>query len=42
MFSAYRDIFGIPGALKFSAAGLIARLPIALLGLGVVLFIQAE
>ncbi|OFL68039.1 MULTISPECIES: MFS transporter [unclassified Brevibacterium] len=42
MFSAYRDIFRIPGTLKFSAAGLIARLPIALLGLGLVLFIQEE
>lgn len=42
MFSAYREIFSIPGALKFSAAGVIARLPIALLGLGLVLFIQSE
>ena len=41
MLSPYRSIFALPGALKFSLAGLIARLPIAILGLGLVLFVQA-
>lgn len=40
MFRNYQEIFSLPGALKFSLAGLIARFPIAILGLGVVLFIQ--
>lgn len=42
MFSNYREILGLPGALNFSLAGLAARLPISLLGLGIVLFIQGE
>ena len=40
MFRNYQEIFSLPGALKFSLAGLIARFPIAILGLGIVLFIQ--
>lgn len=40
MFNNYREILSIPGALKFSLAGLVARMPIAVLGLGIVLFIQ--
>lgn len=40
MLSKYRDIFSLPGAWQFSVAGLIARLPMAILGLGTVLFIQ--
>nr|WP_272902507.1 MFS transporter [Brevibacterium daeguense] len=36
----YQEIFALPGALRFSLAGLIARFPIAVLGLGIVLFIQ--
>lgn len=31
----------LPGAWKFSVAGLIARYPMSLLGLGIVLFVQA-
>src|SRR5699024_8437506 len=30
----------LPGALKFALAGLVARMPVAVLGLGIVLFIQ--
>ncbi|GAA1628494.1 MFS transporter [Brevibacterium sanguinis] len=40
MFKNYREILALPGALRFSMAGLVARMPIAVLGLGIVLFIQ--
>ncbi|WP_231445137.1 MFS transporter [Brevibacterium zhoupengii] len=40
MFNNYREILSLPGALKFSLAGLVARMPIAVLSLGIVLFIQ--
>ncbi|HJA59530.1 MAG TPA: MFS transporter [Candidatus Brevibacterium intestinavium] len=40
MFNNYREILSLPGALKFSLAGLVARMPVAVLGLGIVLFIQ--
>lgn len=42
MLRTYSEIFALPGALKFSLAGLVARMPIAILGLGIVLFIQGE
>jgi len=37
----YADIFRIPGAWRFSAAGVIGRMPMAMFGLGVVLLISA-
>ena len=37
----YADIFRIPGAWRFSAAGLIGRMPMAMFGLGTVLLISA-
>ena len=37
----YEDIFQIPGAWRFSAAGLIGRMPMAMFGLGTVLLISA-
>ena len=37
----YADIFRIPGAWRFSAAGVIGRMPIAMYGLGTVLLISA-
>lgn len=40
MLSTYRDILSLPGAWRFSFAGLIARFPMAILGLGIVLFVQ--
>lgn len=40
MLQKYQEIFALPGALRFSLAGLVARLPIAVLGIGIVLFIQ--
>ena len=38
---AYRDILAIPGALKFCAAGLLARSGGAMMGLGIVLMVTA-
>ncbi len=38
---AYRDILSIPGALRFSAAGLLARSGGAMMGLGIVLMVSA-
>ena len=37
----YSDIFRIPGAWRFSAAGVIGRMPMAMFGLGTVLLIAA-
>jgi MFS family permease len=42
MFDAYRTVFRAPGAPAFAAAGLVMRLPIALLPLGIVLIISAR
>jgi MFS family permease len=41
LLSSYRRVLAHPGALKFSGAGLVARLPIAMTGLGIVLLVQA-
>lgn len=41
MFRKYREILQIPGALKFSVAGLIARFPMALVGISTILMIRA-
>jgi len=38
----YRDILTKPGALAFSAAGVLARLPISMVGIGIVLMLTAE
>lgn len=42
MFSTYAEALSLPGALRFSLAGLLARMPIALLGIGTVLFVQLQ
>lgn len=39
--SAYRRVLTTPGALAFSAAGLVARLPLSMVGLGIVLAVTA-
>ena len=36
----YRDALGINGAAKFSAAGFLARMPLALIGFGVLLYMS--
>jgi MFS family permease len=38
----YRDIFQVPGAWRFSAAGVIGRMPMSMFGLGTVLLISAS
>ena len=40
MLAPYRSILGLPGALAFSGLGLLARLEIAMVGLGAVLLVQ--
>jgi MFS family permease len=40
LFATYRRVLSTPGALLFSATGLVARLPIAMAGLGIVLLVQ--
>ncbi|NED87352.1 MFS transporter, partial [Streptomyces sp. SID11233] len=40
MPSPYRAIFRVPGTLSFSAAGLIGRMPLAMMGIGVVTMIS--
>jgi MFS family permease len=37
----YVDVLRLPGALAFSAAGLLARMPISMEGLGIVLLVSA-
>jgi predicted MFS family arabinose efflux permease len=38
--SPYRRVLSIPGAVAFSAAGVVARLPIAMVSLGIVLLVS--
>ncbi len=42
MLSSYRRILAVPGTLLFSATGLVARLPISMVSLGIVLLVSAE
>ena len=42
MLRPYRDILSKPGALAFSATGVLARLPISMVGIGIVLMVSAE
>jgi predicted MFS family arabinose efflux permease len=41
MLTSYRRVLSVPGALRFSATGLVARLPISMEGLGIVLLVVA-
>ncbi len=42
MLASYRRVFAHPGALAFSLTGLVARLPIAMMTLGIVLLVSAQ
>ncbi len=42
MLSTYRRALALPGAWQFSATGIVARLPIAMVGLGIVLLISTR
>jgi len=41
MLTSYRRVLSEPGTLRFSATGLVARLPISMVGLGIVLLVSA-
>ncbi|WP_454050256.1 MFS transporter [Cellulomonas sp. Marseille-Q8402] len=41
MLGPYRDVLSRPGALSFSAAGVVARLPMSMVGIGIVLMVEA-
>ena len=41
MLTSYRRVLAEPGTLRFSATGLVARLPISMVGLGIVLLVSA-
>jgi MFS family permease len=41
VLTSYRRVLAEPGTLRFSAAGLVARLPISMVGLGIVLLVSA-
>jgi MFS family permease len=40
VISTYRRVLGIPGAVAFSAAGVLGRLPISMVSLGIVLLVS--
>ncbi|MDQ3166422.1 MAG: MFS transporter [Actinomycetota bacterium] len=42
MLDPYRRILRLPGAMAFSGAGLVARLPISMLSLGIVILVSAR
>jgi MFS family permease len=41
VFQAYRDVLSLPGTRGFAAAGALARLPLSMLGIGLVLLIES-
>ncbi len=42
MFTPYRQVLALPGALAFSASGLVARLPISMVSLGIVVHVSTR
>jgi len=42
VFTTYRRVLALPGALVFSASGLVARLPISMVSLGIVLLVSTR
>lgn len=42
MFTSYRRVLALPGALAFSTSGLVARLPISMVSLGIVLLVSSR
>lgn len=42
MITTYRRVLGLPGAFAFSASGLVARLPISMVSLGIVLLVSTR
>ena len=41
MFRTYRDVLSVPGAARFTAAGALGRLPMSMLGIGIVLLVES-
>ncbi|GAA3800277.1 MFS transporter [Cellulomonas soli] len=41
MLQPYRDVLSRPGALAFSSSGTLARLPMSMIGIGIVLMVSA-
>jgi MFS family permease len=41
VFRSYRDVLSIPGAPGFTSAGALARLPMSMLGIGIVLLVKS-
>jgi MFS family permease len=42
MLTAYRRVLSVPGALAFSLTGLVARLPISMVSLGIVILVSTS
>ena len=42
MLTTYRRVLSLPGALAFSTSGLVARLPISMVSLGIVLLVSSR
>ena len=42
MLTTYRRVLALPGALVFSMSGLVARLPISMVSLGIVLLVSTR
>jgi MFS family permease len=42
MLSSYRRVLSLPGALVFSMSGMVARLPMSMISLGIVLLVSAR
>ena len=42
VLTSYQRVLARPGALRFSLTGLVARLPISMVGLGIVLLVQSS
>jgi MFS family permease len=41
VFRTYRDVLSIPGAAGFTSAGVLGRLPMSMMGIGIVLLIES-
>ena len=42
MLDTYRRVLALPGALAFSLSGLLGRLPISMISLGIVLLVSTR
>jgi MFS family permease len=42
VFTSYRRVLALPGAVVFSASGLVARMPISMVSLGIVLLVSTR